>query len=140
MKVSVIIPAVDGGKYLDGLFKTLSEQTIRPVQVLVIDSSSDGDTLTICKASGADLIRIDSTTFDHGGTRNLAASKAKGKIFVFMTQDTLFKDETCLENLINPLENPIIAASFGRQIPAEDTNPLETFVRSFNYSIYKWRI
>ena len=104
MKVSVIIPAVDGGKYLDGLFKTLSEQTIRPVQVLVIDSSSDGDTLTICKASGADLIRIDSTTFDHGGTRNLAASKAKGKIFVFMTQDTLFKDETCLENLINPLE------------------------------------
>lgn len=133
MKVSVIIPTLDSGKYLGGLFKTLSEQTFRPVQILVVDSSSDYDSSTIFKASGADLIRIDATTFDHGGTRNLAASRAEGEILVFMTQDTFFRDETGLENLINPLENPMIAASYGRQIPTEDANPLEAFVRSFNY-------
>jgi rhamnosyltransferase len=31
------------------------------------------------------------------------------------------------------LENPAIAASYGRQIPKEDANPVERFVRSFNY-------
>jgi len=133
MKVSVIIPTRNGGKYLERLFKTLKEQTLRPAQLLVVDSSSDDDTSTICKNSGADLIRIDATTFDHGGTRNLAASKAEGEIIAFMTQDTFFRNKTALENLIVPLEKPMIAASYGRQIPTEEANPVETFVRSFNY-------
>ena len=133
MDVSVIIPTRNNGKCLGRLFKTLIEQTFRPVQILVIDSFFDDATSTICKAYGADLIRIDATTFDHGGTRNLAASKAKGKILVFMTQDTFFRDETGLENLINPLKNPMIAASFGRQIPTGEADPVEAFVRYFNY-------
>jgi len=133
MKVSVIIPTKNGGRYLGRLFETLKEQTFRPVQILVVDSSFDDDTSNICKASGADLIQIDAKTFDHGGTRNLAASRAIGDVLVFMTQDALFKDIECLENLIRPLETPIIAASYGRQIPREDANPVEIFARSFNY-------
>ena len=39
-----------------------------------------------------DIIQIDAQGFDHGGTRNLAASKAIGDIFVWMTQDALFRD------------------------------------------------
>jgi rhamnosyltransferase len=50
-----------------------------------------------------------------------------------MTQDSLFKGNECLKDLIKPLENPTIAASYGRQIPKEDANPVEKFVRSFNY-------
>jgi rhamnosyltransferase len=133
MKVSVIIPTRNGGQYLGRLFKTLKEQTFRPVQILVVDSSSDGDTSSICKTFGADLIQIGAETFDHGGTRNLAASRAIGDIMVFMTQDALFENNECLKNLISPLENPTIAASYGRQIPGEDANPVEAFVRSFNY-------
>jgi rhamnosyltransferase len=133
MKVSVIIPTRNGGRFLGPLFKTLKEQTFRPVQILVVDSSSDDDTSNICEAFGADLIQIDAKTFDHGGTRNLAASKAIGDIMVFMTQDALFENNECLKNLISPLRDPIVAASYGRQIPREDANPVEVFARSFNY-------
>jgi rhamnosyltransferase len=133
MRVSVIVPTRNGGKYLGRLFKTLREQTFSPVQILVVDSSSDDDTLKICKASGNDLIQIDTKTFDHGGTRNLAAAMATGEILVFMTQDALLKDNECLKDLIRPLEDPTIAASYGRQVPKEDANPVERFVRSFNY-------
>lgn len=133
MKVSVIIPTRNGGKGLARLFETLREQTLRPVQILVVDSSSDDDTLRICKASGADLIQIGAETFDHGWTRNLAASMAQGEILVFTTQDALFKGNECLKDLIRPLESPAVAASYGRQVPKEDANPVEKFVRSFNY-------
>ena len=133
MRVSVIIPTRNGGEYLERLFKTLGEQTFRPAQILVIDSSSDDDTSSMCRACGADLIQIDAKTFDHGGTRNLAASKAKGEILVFMTQDTFFRDKVGLENLISPLGKQMIAASFGRQITKEDANPVEAFIRSYNY-------
>jgi rhamnosyltransferase len=133
MKVSVIVPTRNGGKYLERLFEALKEQTFRSVQILVVDSSSDDGTSSICKASGADVIQIDAKTFDHGGTRNLAASKVIGDIMVFMTQDALFENNECLKNLISPLRDPIVAASYGRQVPKEDANPVERFVRSFNY-------
>jgi rhamnosyltransferase len=133
MKASVIVPTRNGGKYLRQLFKTLREQTVRPVQILVVDCSSDDDTLSICKAFGADHFQIDAKTFDHGGTRKLAATRAEGDIMVFLTQDALFKNVDSLKNLITPLEDLMIAASYGRQIPKEDANPVERFVRSFNY-------
>jgi rhamnosyltransferase len=133
MKVSVIIPTKNGGKYLGRLFKTLEEQTFKPTQILVVDSSSDDDTLEICKASGADILQIGAETFDHGGTRNLAASMTRGEVLVFTTQDSLFKGNECLKNLVMPLESPTVAASYGRQVPREDANPVEKFVRFFNY-------
>lgn len=133
MKVSVIIPTRNGGKYLGRLFKTLKEQSVKPGQILVVDSSSNDDTTKICRDSGAELIKIEANEFDHGGTRNLAASRAIGNILVFMTQDALFKENRSLENLINPLENTTIAASYGKQIPKIDANPIEVFARSFNY-------
>jgi len=52
---------------------------------------------------------------------------------VFMTQDAFFKDAEGLRNLIRPLEDPLIAASFAKQVPQKDANPIETFARQFNY-------
>jgi rhamnosyltransferase len=133
MKVSVIVPTRNGGKYLERLCKTLRAQSFKEVQIVVVDSCSDDDTLKICRDFGADLIQIDATTFDHGGTRNLAASKTEGEILVFMTQDALLKDTTSLESLLSPLEDITVAASYGRQIPKDGGNPVEIFIKSFNY-------
>ncbi|MGA2467891.1 MAG: glycosyltransferase family A protein, partial [Thermodesulfobacteriota bacterium] len=99
IKCSVIIPTRNGGKYLGKLFGTLQEQSVSPAQILVVDSSSKDNTIKICNAFRVDLIQIEPKTFDHGGTRNLAASRAIGDILVFMTQDTFFRDPGCLGNL-----------------------------------------
>lgn len=133
VRVSVIIPTRNGGRYLGRLFEALKEQSIRPAQILVMDSSSKDNTINLCKGFGVDIVCVEAKSFDHGGTRNLAASRATGNILVFMTQDTFLGDAGCLENLINPLDDPWIAASYGRQMPKEDANPVERFVRSFNY-------
>jgi rhamnosyltransferase len=132
MRVAVIIPTRNGGKDLKRLLRSLKKQSVKSSQILVVDSSSDDDTSDICKAFGAAFIRIDAKSFDHGRTRNFAAARAEGEIIVFLTQDALFKNHHCLKNLIKPLEFPMIAASFARQIPKRDANPVEVFVRSFN--------
>jgi len=36
----------------DDSFETIGKQTFKPVQILVIDSSSDDKTLKMCKVSG----------------------------------------------------------------------------------------
>jgi rhamnosyltransferase len=133
MKISLIIPTRNGGPFLRELFLTLQEQSVKPEQILVVDSSSSDDTLTVCRDFDIDFVQMGSRGFDHGGTRNLAASFAKGEILVFMTQDAFFKDAEGLRNLIRPLEDPLIAASFGKQVPKKDANPIEIFARQFNY-------
>ena len=132
-KVSVIIPTLNAGNYLKPLFASLRRQSVQTNQILVVDSCSKDDTINICKAFGVDCIQIEAKRFDHGGTRNLAASRATGDILVFMTQDALFVDGDCLKNLIKPLDDPSIAASYGRQVPKEEANPIERFLRFFNY-------
>lgn len=133
MRVSLIIPTRNGGQSLRELFLALQKQSVKPDQILVVDSLSNDDTLDICRDFEAEVIQIEAIDFDHGGTRNLAVTKAMGQILVFMTQDAFFKDTECLKNLIEPLEEPSIAASFGRQVPKKDANPVEIFAKSFNY-------
>jgi rhamnosyltransferase len=50
-----------------------------------------------------------------------------------MTQDAIPFDNTLLENLVDPLSDSKIAASFARQLAVPGTNPLEIFSRLFNY-------
>lgn len=130
--VSVIIPTLNAEAYIHKLLKSLQEQSVS-CEIIIIDSSSSDNTVQIARSLGLTAIKIKRKDFDHGGTRNLALSSASGDILVFLTQDALLKDTTCIENLIKPLDEPMVAASYGRQIPRTDANPVERFARLFNY-------
>lgn len=132
-KISVIIPTRNGEQSVGQLLATLKQQSVKLSQILIVDSFSEDDTLKICKAFDVDIIQINVRGFNHGGTRNLAALKAAGDILVYMTQDAVLRDRNGIAALISPLEDPLVAAVYGRQIPREDANPVERFARFFNY-------
>lgn len=130
--ISAIIPTLNAGENIDRLLSALENQSI-PCEVIVIDSSSSDRTPEIAASHNVKTITINRQDFDHGRTRNLAASHAKGDILVFFTQDALPENRHCLENLIGPLQKSEIAATYGRQIPKEDAKLTEKFARLFNY-------
>jgi rhamnosyltransferase len=130
--VSVVIPTFNAGKCIHSLLASIRSQTV-PCEVIVIDSSSTDGTAAISKSCGAKIISIKKKDFNHGITRNLAASQTNGKIIIFLTQDVLPCDKYCIERLIKPLNNPEIAACYGRQIHTENAIPTERFARYFNY-------
>lgn len=131
--ISVIIPTLNASHYLENLLLSLKCQRVQPKEVLVIDSESDDDTVTVARGLGAKIIEIERKNFDHAGTRNFAAAHAKGDIIVFLTQDALPENEFFIQNLTAPLSRPHIASSFGRQKPRLDAVPHERFARLFNY-------
>lgn len=134
ISLSVIIPTRNGAARLRDLFAMLSRQTISFSEVLVVDSSSDDDTVAIARNFGAEVTIIPQTEFDHGGTRTLMARRAKGDILLFMTQDAVPAGTDAVEKLIEPLlSDRSIVVSYGRQLPARDTNPFATHLRLFNY-------
>lgn len=133
MQISVIIPTLNAGPYIETLLSALSAQDAKPSEIIIIDSSSEDNTVEIAKRFGAKTMMIPRHTFNHGKTRNMAAIEASGDILVFITQDALPFHTSLISNLTAPLRKQGIPAAYGRHIPRPDASPLEIFARQFNY-------
>ncbi|MEA3492123.1 MAG: glycosyltransferase family 2 protein [Campylobacterota bacterium] len=132
MTTSVIIPTYNAQEYLPALLEKLRVQTAA-FELIIIDSSSKDDTVTIAKRYTDKIIIIPQSEFDHGGTRTEAAKTASGEIVVFLTQDALPVDNYAIERIIKAFEDTHIGAAYGRQIPYPDTTLFGKHLRGFNY-------
>ena len=103
------------------------KQNFEEYEVIVIDSSSDDNTINIAKQFPVKIIIIDPKDFGHGKTRNFGAKIAKGKFLVFLTQDAVPRSNSWLTELIKDLNDKKIAGVFGRQIARDDAVPMEKF-------------
>ena len=134
MTVSAVIPTLNAGSGLEALLTKLEGQTLKPQEILVIDSgSADGTLATLSRHPDVRVRRIDREEFNHGGTRDLAFSLTTGEIVAFLTQDAMPAADTLLERLAAPLAQEKVIAAYGRQLPREDASPREKLVRGFNY-------
>jgi len=128
IEVSIIIPTKDGATHLEKVLEMIYAQAHeQPFEVIVIDSGSTDGTLDIVKRYPARLVEIRPEDFGHGKTRNLGAELAEGKYLVFVTQDAIPATNRWLYSLLRNLELPEVAGVYGRQVPMEDTNPMESF-------------
>ena len=121
--VSVLIPARRGGALLQQVVsRVLAQETSRRVEVLVVDSGSEERELAALSALGARVERIAPESFDHGSTRDLAASMADGAVLVFLNQDALPVGAGWLESLLAPFDRddpPAAAQGAIREFPTE---------------------
>ncbi len=130
--VSVIIPTLNAEKEIKHLLMAISSQSVK-CEVIVIDSSSKDNTVSIAKTFGAKTHVIGKDKFSHGFSRNTGARLAENDILVFMTQDAIPRKNHSIKRIIAPLKDRNIAASYGRHIPKKDAPLPEVFARSFNY-------
>ena len=135
MKISLIVPTLNAGQYIEPLLQRLKLQTVPIDEIVVIDSESDDDTVAKAqKFDGVKTMTVLRKDFNHGGTRDLAIQQTTGDIILCITQDALPCDEFYVERLIAPFaEDEKIAMASGRQVPRPDANPIEKLTREFNY-------
>lgn len=133
--ISVIIPTMNAENFMKPLLDSLNQQTLKPDEIIVVDSESEDRTVEICKRyENVCVIPILRKQFDHGRTRDMALRQSKGDIVVFMTHDARPADQYFLENLIAYLNSDkMLAVVSGRQLAREDATITERLVREFNY-------
>ncbi len=131
--ISVIIPTLNGARYLPELVESLRGQTVQDAEVIVVDSESDDGTADIAVSLGCIVRRIVRSEFDHGGTRNLGAEMASGDTLVFLTQDALPISRDYIARLVAPIDGRVAAASYARQLAAPGATPTEAFAKLYNY-------
>ena len=132
-KISIIVPIYNGEKYLEKLVLRIKEQEIdKKLELVALVTNSKDNSLKKAKELFDIVLEIEK--FNHAKTRHEGALKASGDILVFITQDILPYDNQWLKNLVEPLNNEIIA-SFSRQIAYEEHSDIEKIIREFNYPI-----
>lgn len=124
--VSIVIPTRNGGARLRELLAAIASQRVDfETEIVAVDSASSDGTTDFLASRATQLLQIDPRTFDHGATRNLAVSKTRGTFVVLMVQDAVPANDRWLAALIDPLrDDPRLAATFARQVPADDASPL----------------
>lgn len=137
--ISVIIPTLNGGDLLGELLQSIRGQTCPITEILVVDSSSDDNSVAVAREFGARVLSIERHDFDHGATRSMAAKEASGELLLFFTQDAIPAGPTLIEHLIAPLlDDSQLAISFGRQLPAQGASLAATALRYFNYPSHSY--
>lgn len=135
MDVSVVIPTLNAECEIEELLVALERQSLRPKEILVVDSASNDNTVPVVKMHGGiHLLQIEHCDFNHGATRDMALRATTGDFVCFLTQDALPASDDYLERLVTPMvRDSSVALVSGRQLPKADARRFEQLVRSFNY-------
>ena len=112
--VSVIIRALNEAEHLPALLEGIAMGTHRPEQVVLVDSGSSDDTVTIAKEHGVEIVDIVPEQFSFGRALNLGCEHATSEVLVFASAHVYPLDKHWLEHLIEPLEAGA-SLSYGRQ-------------------------
>jgi rhamnosyltransferase len=124
-EVTVLLRTLDAGGDLPALLSRLREQTLRPREILVVDSGSTDGTRERAEEAGARVLDLDPREFTHAVSTNLGFREARGDVVAMLSQDALPVSPEWLETLVAPLVREDTAAAFGRQMARPGCYPLE---------------
>ena len=105
--VSVIIPCFNREKYIKKCVDSISKQTLKNIEIIVVDDGSTDNSAKIVKELQKDDSRIILIKQKQSGVstaRNQGLKKAKGKYIMWCDSDDYF-DTTMCQKMVETLEN-----------------------------------
>ena len=142
--ISVIVPTLNAGRQIDTLLTRLEQQTRKPDEIIVVDSSSEDITQEMIKRHPeVKLIVIDRKNFNHGGTRDAMLRESTGDFVLFLTQDAMPSGNDYIAKIVAPFADDEVALVYGRQLPRKDARPAEALrcvcsLSSYGISGSRW--
>jgi hypothetical protein cdiviTM7_00105 len=122
MKISVIIPCRNEAGVIDHLLESLTIQTKKPDEIIVVDSASTDNTVECAEAYSSKLPLKIIKVSEKGSSkaRNSGASEAAGDMLVFIDADTILPKYfiQSFENRVN--EKHFQAGSFTQKMNSDN--------------------
>lgn len=143
MRFSIIIPAHNAEKEIERALKSISNQTYKDYEIIVIDDCSNDNTYSILnKYNNITVIRNDNN-IKAGGSRNKGIEKATGEYIIFLDSDDYFAENNTLEKINNVIGNEtpdiiylgfrIIGKCEEEWIPTEANSTVSKRAREWKY-------
>lgn len=107
IKISVIIPVYNTEKFLERCLNSVLNQTLRDIEIIVVNDGSRDNSLEIIKKFKENDNRIVLLDEQNGGSsfaRNKGLEVSKGKYFYFIDSDDYLEENIMFEELYNKCE------------------------------------
>lgn len=114
-EVSIVIRTLNEEKHIGNLLSALATQTYTNYEVILVDSGSKDNTLSIARSFGVHSIEIPSRDFTFGYSLNVGCRASRGKYLVCVSAHVLPTSTSWLQELIAPFSDEKVAMVYGRQ-------------------------
>ena len=109
--ISVVVPAYNAARTLPATVASIESQTVRALEILVVDDGSTDATVDVAHATGANNLRVISqANAGHAAARNTGIAAARGRYVAFLDADDLWLPEKLERQLGEIGPNPGIRA------------------------------
>src|SRR5262245_18172500 len=134
--VSVIIPTFNGGSGLGPTIASLHRQTLRPLEIIVVDDGSTDQTRAVAERARArglvDMVVCHGTRCGRSAAINAAARFASGDLLLTVDADTIF-EPTAVARLAAVFRNPRVAGASCNIAISNEGESLWTGLQSIEY-------
>ncbi|MEE9218010.1 MAG: glycosyltransferase [Acidobacteriota bacterium] len=120
--VSIILRARNEAAWLPEVLSSLSSQTIKDTEWILVDHGSTDATARIAQAAGARVLSLAEENFSYGRALNFGFEAARSPIAVSLSAHATPTSRRWLELLLLALDDPGVAASFGPEWPRPDAD------------------
>jgi len=112
---SIVIRAFNEEAHIGRLLEGIHHQSVKDVQIIVVDSGSTDQTVEIAHRDGAEVVHINPRDFTFGRSLNLGVSYAKADIVVIASAHVYPVYPDWLERLLEPFKDSDTAMTYGKQ-------------------------
>jgi rhamnosyltransferase len=122
MACSIVIRCYNEEKHIGKLLQGIMQQTVKDVDIMLVDSGSTDRTLQIAGSYPVRVVHIRPEEFTFGYSLNRGISEARHEFVVMASAHVYPVYPDWLEQLLKPFENPKIALTYGKQRGNEQTH------------------
>jgi glycosyltransferase involved in cell wall biosynthesis len=114
-RCSIVIRAYNEEKPMERLLAGIQQQTLKEVEVILVDSGSLDNTVDVATRQRARLVHISPEEFTFGRSLNLGISHAHSEFIIIASAHVYPVYPDWLEHLLAPFTDPQVALSYGKQ-------------------------
>ena len=134
--VSVIVPTFNGGSGLGPSIASLHRQSLRPLEIIVVDDGSTDDTRAVAERARAmglvDMVICHGTRCGRSAAINAAARFASGDLLLTVDADTVFEPDA-VAKLVSVFSDPRVAGASCNIAISNEHDSIWTELQSIEY-------
>ena len=115
MNCSIVIRAYNEDKHIGRLLEGIRQQTIKDVEIILVDSGSTDKTVSVAESFGARIVHIPSDEFTFGRSLNFGVQAATREFVAIVSAHVYPVYPDWLESLLRPFEDEHVALTYGKQ-------------------------
>ena len=115
MNCSIVIRAYNEERHRGRSLEGIKQQTVKDVDVILVDSGSTDSTVAIAESYGARIVKIPSVEFTFGRSLNYGIKAARREFIVMASAHVYPVYPDWLEALLNLFQDERVALAYGKQ-------------------------